>query len=154
MRTHYIGNKLSKPADYALAKQQFIADDPVFGISNGIYTPAGTYNLLEPAIEATHANGQPGLDLIFKNVETKQINSNLTLYTLTLADSLYPFVVKLKGLDPNKTYSIKELNLYDWTKPSINESLTYSGDFLMNVGFNPKTGWNKYSTVFKIDEIK
>ena len=62
--------------------------------------------------------------------------------------------VKLNGLDRNKKYKIKELNIYPGTKTNLNQSLVYSGDFLMNVGFNPRVSQNRSSVVLQIDEVK
>lgn len=43
--------------------------------------------------------------------------------------------VKLQGLDPNKTYSVKEINrMGGW--PVEADGKTYSGEYLMNVGLN------------------
>ncbi|WP_316777668.1 alpha-galactosidase [Pedobacter antarcticus] len=61
--------------------------------------------------------------------------------------------VRLKGLDPNKTYRIKELNIYPETKTSIDETKSYTGDFLMTVGFNPEVNEKRTSVVLQINEI-
>ena len=47
--------------------------------------------------------------------------------------------VKLKGLDAHKHYKIEEVNLYNGAKSKIkrNKENSYSGAFLMEVGFNP-----------------
>ena len=50
--------------------------------------------------------------------------------------------IKLKGLDAGKTYSIKEINLYPGRNSRIDGSKTYSGEYLMKIGFNPDvSGW-------------
>lgn len=61
--------------------------------------------------------------------------------------------VRLKGLDANKTYRIKELNIYPETKTSIDETKTYTGDFLMTVGFNPEVNEKRTSVVLQINEV-
>jgi alpha-galactosidase len=62
--------------------------------------------------------------------------------------------VKLKGLDPAKKYKLTEVNLYPGTSSWINSQKTYSGDFLMTVGFNPEANSNRTSVVLQIDEAK
>ncbi|WP_316828492.1 alpha-galactosidase [Pedobacter miscanthi] len=62
--------------------------------------------------------------------------------------------VKLKGLDAAKQYKLSEINLYPETKSNINSESTYSGEFLMMIGFNPKINANRKSVVIKIEEVK
>ncbi|RZK82365.1 MAG: alpha-galactosidase [Pedobacter sp.] len=66
--------------------------------------------------------------------------------------SKYP--VKLKGLDPSKQYSLKEINLMPGKTSSIDGSKKYSGNFLMTIGFNPEVNSGRTSVVLQIDEIK
>jgi alpha-galactosidase len=59
--------------------------------------------------------------------------------------------IRLQGLDPYKTYSIKEINLY----PGIQQFLpdngsTYSGDYLMTVGLQVSNSLPLTSTVLEI----
>lgn len=61
--------------------------------------------------------------------------------------------VKLQGLDAGKNYRITEINLYDNQKSTIDSSKTYSGDYLMKVGFNPNVSLNRGSVVLKIESI-
>jgi alpha-galactosidase len=62
--------------------------------------------------------------------------------------------VKLKGLDANKKYTVKEINLYPGTNSRINGSQTFSGDYLMTVGFNPNVDTHRTSVILEIDEVK
>jgi len=62
--------------------------------------------------------------------------------------------IKLKGLDANKRYSVREINLYPDTKSWIDGSHTYSGDFLMTIGFNPDMSQRRSSVVLEIKEVK
>lgn len=62
--------------------------------------------------------------------------------------------IKLKGLDANKKYKIKELNLYPGTSSVIDETQVYTGDFLMTVGLNPIIDVKRTSVVLSISEIK
>ncbi|WP_244228773.1 alpha-galactosidase [Mucilaginibacter endophyticus] len=62
--------------------------------------------------------------------------------------------VRLKGLDPNKKYRVKEINLYPGTGSVLgNEDLTFTGDFLMNVGINPETNTYHTSVVLQLEAI-
>lgn len=57
--------------------------------------------------------------------------------------------VKLKGLDAHKHYKIEEVNLYKGAKSKIklNKENSYSGSFLMEVGFNPVVNAGRSSVV-------
>ncbi|QQD16021.1 alpha-galactosidase [Sphingobacterium sp. UDSM-2020] len=54
--------------------------------------------------------------------------------------------IKWQGLDPNKSYRVQEINLYQDDK-TIAEDLILSGDFLMNIGLNPVLENNRRSVV-------
>ena len=60
--------------------------------------------------------------------------------------------IKLKGLDAVKKYRLQEINLYPGNA-SISSEHVYSGDFLMNVGFNPKIDAGHTSAVIKIEQV-
>jgi alpha-galactosidase len=62
--------------------------------------------------------------------------------------------IVLKGLDPNRKYRVKEINLYDGAKSTINPDKVYSGSFLMTVGFNPDVKLSRTSVVLTIEEVK
>lgn len=61
--------------------------------------------------------------------------------------------VKLQGLDAARNYRITEINLYDNQQSSIDSSKTYSGDYLMKVGFNPNVSLYRTSVVLKIESL-
>ena len=45
--------------------------------------------------------------------------------------------VRLQGLDPDKTYTVRETNLMPGAKPSLKaEGKTFTGDYLMKVGLD------------------
>jgi alpha-galactosidase len=69
-------------------------------------------------------------------------------------DESSKFPIKLKGLDAGKKYQIKEVNLYPGTNSSIDATKTYTGDFLMKIGFNPQLNSGRTSVILQIDEIK
>ncbi len=68
------------------------------------------------------------------------------------AGSDVPF--RLQGLEASKKYRIKELNLYPETKTAIKEDQTYSGDYLMTVGFNPMVNTRRTSVIMEIMEAQ
>lgn len=65
-----------------------------------------------------------------------------------------PEPVRLQGLDPAKRYRIRELNLYPGTQSPVDETVVYSGEFLMKVGFNPDVlAWRR-SVVLEIEAVE
>ena len=54
----YSGKKLNNDAEYVKVKSQYHLRDDNSALSNVAYTPAGTWNLVEPAI-AVHGHGDP-----------------------------------------------------------------------------------------------
>jgi len=87
------------------------------------------------------------------NAKNKAIMFNyLVNFRFSLGATIEP--VKLKGLDANKKYSVKEINLYPETNSRINSSQTFSGDYLMTVGFNPDVDTRRTSVILEIDEVK
>ncbi|HUN01583.1 MAG TPA: alpha-galactosidase, partial [Niabella sp.] len=61
--------------------------------------------------------------------------------------------IKIEGLDKNKKYRIREINLYGNQKSSIDGSTVYSGEFLMNAGFNPNVNLQRTSVVLMIEAL-
>jgi len=63
--------------------------------------------------------------------------------------------IRLKGLDPAKNYSVRELNVYPGTKSTISsETAIYSGNYLMTIGFNPNVDTKRTSVVLELAERK
>ena len=62
--------------------------------------------------------------------------------------------VKLDGLDANKKYNVKEINLYPNARSPIDQSQIYSGDFLMKIGINPNVHLRRTSVILEINEMK
>lgn len=62
--------------------------------------------------------------------------------------------VKLQGLDPDKKYRVKELNVYDPQKRLIDESKTYTGAALMQEGIQPGITAERTSVVLSITAIQ
>lgn len=61
--------------------------------------------------------------------------------------------IRLKGLEPDKKYSISEVNLFPGTKSTIQDA-TYTGDFLMTVGINPDVHEGRTSVLIAVKEQK
>lgn len=76
---------------------------------------------------------------------------NYFMATLNATRQAIP--IRMKGLDPNKKYKIEEINLYPGTKSPIDNSKVYSGNFLMQVGFNPEVNERRTSVVLKVTAI-
>ena len=62
--------------------------------------------------------------------------------------------ILLKGLDVDKKYSIKEINLYPGTTSTIDAGKIYTGEFLMHIGFNPDVRAERTSVVLELTEVK
>jgi alpha-galactosidase len=60
--------------------------------------------------------------------------------------------IKFNGLDENKVYKVREINVYPGQRSRINADETYSGDFLMKVGINPHVSLRRTSVVLEITE--
>ncbi len=61
--------------------------------------------------------------------------------------------IRMSGLDPHKKYQLKEVNLGHNSKTPIDANATYSGDFLMQVGINPRVTRSRNSVVIEISEV-
>ena len=73
LSTVYCGNKLDAPADYKGIAETSRYPQGNAGIYNNAYTAAGTWNLSEPAIQVTHADGNHSLDLKYVSHLTTKI---------------------------------------------------------------------------------
>ncbi len=62
--------------------------------------------------------------------------------------------VRLQGLDPGKTYKIREINVENESdnSPQSEKVKSYSGDYLMKIGLNIGTGLPVSSNVYEITE--
>jgi alpha-galactosidase len=62
--------------------------------------------------------------------------------------------VKMKGLNAGKKYNVREINLYPGTNSRLPQNVAYSGDYLMNIGFNPAVNANRTSVILQIEEAR
>ncbi len=76
------------------------------------------------------------------------------LHSNRFSQTASPRPIKLAGLDPKKTYKIRELNVYPGTKSTIDGSASYTGEFLMNVGINPDVSISRSSVILEISESR
>jgi alpha-galactosidase len=95
LRTIYFGKPLRTEKEYAVASNVNQLDDENAGIYNAAYTPAGTWNLSEPAIQVKHADENPSLELKYAHHHCDVINDNISLTRIVLKDNRYPFQVTL-----------------------------------------------------------
>ncbi|WP_346239142.1 alpha-galactosidase [Niabella insulamsoli] len=85
------------------------------------------------------------------NTKTKGVIFNYLVNNRYGAGSIYP--IRLKGLDRQKKYKITEICLYPETRSAIDEEKVYTGDFLMNIGFNPMINAQRSSVILSIEQI-
>lgn len=62
--------------------------------------------------------------------------------------------VKMSGLHPDKKYRVKEINLYPGTQSTITGETTYSGNYLMTIGFNPNVNARRASVILEVTEAR
>lgn len=93
--TIYFGKKLNDTSEYRLVHSMYKRGDDYSGILNSAYTPAGSRNLVEPAIEVTHANGNTSLDLQYVSHAIDKINDNVSVTSILLKDPAYALEVTL-----------------------------------------------------------
>lgn len=91
----YFGPKLGTPAEYALAPKMYKRGDDYSGILHSAYTPSGSRNLVEPAIEVRHANGNTSLDLQYVSHQVDQQDANVATTQVLLRDPVYALEVSL-----------------------------------------------------------
>lgn len=95
LRTVYVGKPLSNQQEYTMASSVNRLDDENVGIANAAYTSSGTWNILEPAIQVKHADGNPSLELKYVSHTQEQTADQATLTKIVLKDNAYPFQVTL-----------------------------------------------------------
>lgn len=111
LRTVYFGKPLANQNEFEAVSANYIYDENNSGIYNSSYTPAGTWNLSEPAIQVKHADGNPSLELQYVSHKKEQIDENISITKILLKDPIYPFEVVLVY----KVWS-KENLIEQWTE--------------------------------------
>jgi len=95
LRTVYFGESLNNSPEYPVISGLYHPDEGGDGIYNSAYTPAGTWNLTEPAIQVKHADGNTSLELKYVSHKQEVIDNNVTQTSIILKDPVYPFQVTL-----------------------------------------------------------
>ena len=96
---HYGSAQPAAPATHLLARE------------TEFYPQSGNGFILEPALAATHADGNTSTDLNYLNHEKNVIDANVSLTRIELKDPVYPFFVTLCF----KTYSNEDV-IEQWTE--------------------------------------
>ena len=117
LRTVYFGLPLNDASEYSSVSGVYQYFDSNAGIYNAAYTPAGTWNISEPAIQVVHEDGNTSLDLKYVSHKQEQEDENTMLTSIVLGDDLYPFTVSLYY----KTWS-KENVIEQWAEIEHDES--------------------------------
>ncbi|HEX8549252.1 MAG TPA: alpha-galactosidase [Cytophagaceae bacterium] len=112
----YFGKKLAESAEYSNIPQTYKQAGDYSEVLNAAYSSSGSKSLAEPSISVTHSDGNNSLDLRYISHETKNINANVSLWTVILKDPVYPFQVILFY----KTY-YKEDVIEQWSEISHQE---------------------------------
>jgi alpha-galactosidase len=108
--TIYFGKKMANTAEYASTPKQFIRNDNNAGDYNSAYTTSGSWNMVEPALTVTHADGHISTDLVYKSHRFESMSDGITLTTVVLQDPAYALEVRLLY----KTYAAQ--NVFEqWT---------------------------------------
>ncbi|MEN0050787.1 MAG: alpha-galactosidase [Bacteroidota bacterium] len=95
LRQVYFGKKLNTTSDYQLIAKQLRYDGVNEDIFNHAYTPSGTWNIAEPALQILHADDNPSTELHYSSHDTKKESDNISLTIIRLKDPLYQTEVKL-----------------------------------------------------------
>lgn len=95
LRNIYFGKPLKNKAEYDIIVKSFDFNDANAGIYNMAYTPSGTSNLSEPALQVKHADGNTSLELKYVSHKYQEIDTDVTLISIVLKDPVYPFEVTL-----------------------------------------------------------
>ena len=81
----YLGDILADSSDYSK-----IPNIPV-----DAYITGGMSLVREPALQVTHADGNPSLQLLYTSYGQQTVDANTTITHILLKDPVYPFTVTL-----------------------------------------------------------
>ncbi|MGS2738218.1 alpha-galactosidase [Sinomicrobium sp. M5D2P17] len=95
LNTIYFGEKLKRSDEYLQIPPQYTQGTDYTGIYASAYTPAGSKNLLEPAINVTHSDGNTSLSLEYVNTQVNEISSGIIQTEILLKDKVYDLEVRL-----------------------------------------------------------
>ena len=92
--------------------------------------------------------------MIVNEEQSRAVMFNYLTSNRFFFNSLTVKPIKMKGLNPLKKYTVKEINLYSDMPTTLNTEGSYSGEYLMSVGFNPDVTDKRTSVVLEINEVK
>ncbi len=95
LRHIYFGEKLVQSSDYALIAKQFRYNGVNEDVFNVAYTPSGTWNIAEPALQIQHTDGNPSTELHYVQHKVQQLQENVLQTVIDLVDPLYETSVRL-----------------------------------------------------------
>lgn len=95
LRQVYFGQKLEQPFEYSAIVKQLRYNGTNEDVFNHAYTPSGTWNIAESALQILHADGNPSTELEYVKHSTKQLMDNVSLTSIDLMDPLYKTEVRL-----------------------------------------------------------
>ncbi len=93
--TSYFGPALTNDSMYKRISDEFRLTDDNNSMTNNAYTPAGTWNLLEPALEVEQPDGNHSVELKYVSHAEKKEKDNVSLTSIVLKDPVYPVEVIL-----------------------------------------------------------
>jgi alpha-galactosidase len=93
--TSYFGPVLANDTMYKRIGDEYRLTDANNSMTNNAYTPAGTWNLLEPALEIEQADGNHSVELKYVSHSEKKEKDNVSLTSIVLKDPVYPVEVVL-----------------------------------------------------------
>lgn len=105
------------------------------------------YHLVNP-----WENPIAAVQFVSKKKDHAVMFSYLTTNRFELSFSFNP--IRLEGLDANKLYRVKEINIYPDTESTLEKERIYSGEYLMTIGVNPDITLKRTSVVLEINEAK
>ena len=146
--TIYFGNKLNNKTEYSTVSHQIYFSDGNTGLFNNAYTTAGTWNLSEPALQVSHADGNPSTELKYISHQTKNVTENITETIIHLTDPIYKTQVDLYY----KTWKTENV-IEQWTEITNHEkgNITMQKYASANLFFSNK---DFYLTSFQGEYLK
>jgi len=156
LRTVYFGKALSSDSEYSSISNMYNFNDSNAGIYNSAYTPAGTWNLSEPAIQVIHSDGNTSLELKYVSHKKEQIDSNIVITSIILQDSLYHFQLTLFYKVWKKENIIEQWTeiIHDENEPVLLKKFASANLYFTDKDYYLTTFQNKWGGEMQPAEIK
>ena len=92
----YFGSKASNLNEYkSIDKQLRFEVKDAADLPNHVYTPNGTWNTSEPALQILHSDRNPSTELEYEQHIKENLGNGVSLTTITLVDPIYKTEVLL-----------------------------------------------------------